>query len=761
MNIVSRYLHWLHLRWPAGTVEPLPRCDRDGRTSVPGVRIVGDLTGVPLLKLALDSGATAASQLADELAGGVARNMDDRLDVVVIGGGVSGMATAIECVERGLRCLVVETAQPFATIANFPARKRIFTYPSGLTPRGALQVKAGDKEGLLDELRAQLASHVVPVQRSTAERITRDRDGLVVHLRDEPPLHTRRVVVAIGRTGNFRRLGVPGEDLPHVTNRLIDPAPFSGQAVAVIGGGDSAIEAALALSEEGAHVTLIHRGASFPRAKPESVRALEHATKIMRLPVAAEVAALARPPGQLTLRHSAEVARIAPTAVLLADGSEVAANQVFVLVGREPPLEFLRRSGIRLRGERSRLALVATLAFAAAITMLYAMKGFGVLGDASWNPARLARVAHADMVASDAHRGLWYTLVASASNGIGFYITLLYSTAVVAFGIDRMRRRRTPYVRAQTLTLIAVQCSLLFVVPEILLPWLGHQGAFDHGPLKDVADALFPLVDYDANGREYWRAYGLILAWPLFVWNVFTAEPLTGWLVISLLQTFVIIPLIVRRWGKGAYCGWLCSCGALAETMGDRHRDKMPHGVRWNRVNIVGQVLLLVAGLMLILQVFRWIVGASWAVGLSDGLLVHGWKPIVDFAIAGALGTGLYFAYSGRVWCRFACPLAALMNIYARFSRFRILADGKKCISCNACTTTCHQGIDVMHSASRGEPMADPQCVRCSACVEVCPTGVLSFGQVDRTGAVISVDRLIANTTRAAEQRGANPQRPS
>ena len=89
---------------------------------------------IPLLKLALDSGARAAAQLAAEL-GPAQPPGDDRLDVIVIGGGVSGMATAIECVRLGLRCLVVEASQPFATIANFPARKRIFTYPTAMTPR--------------------------------------------------------------------------------------------------------------------------------------------------------------------------------------------------------------------------------------------------------------------------------------------------------------------------------------------------------------------------------------------------------------------------------------------------------------------------------------------------------------------------------------------------------------------------------------------------------------------------------------------------
>jgi polyferredoxin len=103
----------------------------------------------------------------------------------------------------------------------------------------------------------------------------------------------------------------------------------------------------------------------------------------------------------------------------------------------------------------------------------------------------------------------------------------------------------------------------------------------------------------------------------------------------------------------------------------------------------------------------------------------------VDLVLAGIIGVGLYFHFSGRVWCRFFCPLAALMHVYHRFSRFRILADKKKCISCNVCTAVCHQGIDVMSFANKGEPMADPQCVRCSACVAACPTGVLWFGQVD------------------------------
>lgn len=261
-------------------------------------------------------------------------------------------------------------------------------------------------------------------------------------------------------------------------------------------------------------------------------------------------------------------------------------------------------------------------------------------------------------------------------------------------------------------------------------------------------------MDY-GHGREFWRAYGLILAWPLNVYNVFTDSPVWAWLIIGFAQTFVLIPALVYFHGKGAYCGWICSCGALAETLGDTQRHKMPHGPRWNRLNLAGQAILAVAFVLLALRVLAWIF-PDW-IGLREfnSLALWqsnlGYKWTVDVLLAGIVGYGLYFWFSGRVWCRFFCPLAALMHIYARFSRFRILADKKKCISCNVCTTVCHQGIDVMSFANRGRPMEDPECVRCSACVGSCPTGVLSFGQVDRRGRVIKSDRLQASLLQIQE----------
>ncbi len=742
-NPLARFAHWLHLRWPAGVPERLPEVAADGSTRVPGLYVVGDLTGVPLLKFALDSGAKAAQRCRRELAGEDQGAGADMLDVAIIGGGVAGMAAAVEIAGSGLRFAIFESNQRLATLANFPAGKPIFTYPTDLRPAGALQVAATVKEDLLAELERQLAGRELPLRLANVTHIERRGASLAVMVKDDAPVLARRVIVAIGRSGNFRRLGVPGEDLPKVVNRLHDPRHHQGQELLVAGGGDSACEAAIACAEAGARVTLVHRGGDLAKAKPEN------AARVLALAGGGTLGS----GGGLRLKLGTTIERITAEAVEIASAGarERLPNQaVLALIGREPPLDFFRRSGVPIRGERSVAVWLGLGAFFAAIILLYAMKVFGLFGHEWWNPAQVARDHLAGLHAcaggalAESAKGLWFTVVASASNGIGFFIALLYSLVVLAFGLDRMQRRRTPYVRLQTTTLILVQCLPLFLLPEIILPWLGHQGAWDSGWGKTVADNLFPAASYDANGREYWRAYGFLLAWPLFVWNVFTSQPLGWWLAISLIQTFVIIPLIVWRWGKGAYCGWLCSCGALSETLGDRHRHKMPHGRFWNRLNLVGQVLLAVVALLLLLRVASWLTGWGWTTAIGQQALVHGWKPVVDYFLAGALGTGLYFAYSGRVWCRFACPLAALMHLYARFSRFRIVVEQKKCISCNACTTVCHQGIDIMNFANKGDHMQDPECVRCSACIQACPTEVLRFGRVDGQERVVAVDGISA-----------------
>ncbi len=766
VDLVRRYARWLHTRWPAGSIERLPLVNADGVTSLSGVYVVGDLRGIPLLKFSVDSGVRAVRHLLKDPSFQTARVRPapaaDVLDLVIIGGGVSGMAAAVEARKAALSFKVLESAEPFSTIVNFPKAKPIFTYPSEMIPEGDFRVTGATKEALLEELKSQAVASGIDAVRDYAESVRRRGVFLEVAVTAGRTYVARRVIVAMGRSGDFRRLGVSGEHLDKVFNRLHDPKDFAGKRVLVVGGGDSALETAIALVLCGANVTLSHRRNEFSRPKPANVAALERLTapgataEIMDGIAARWASAQAagffsegRNRGALELRMDTRVREIRGSDVVLEHAGgriETLANDVvFTMLGREAPLGFFRRSGIKIDGEWSKRTAAGLLAFFLFCVALYNWKSGGALSSLfyskEWFPTSLARVGGA---AADP-KTLLGTLAVSAS-APAFWYTLAYCAVVVMFGVKRIRRRKMPYVTAQTITLIAIQVFPLFLLPEVILPLLYHNTLLPQGLL----DALFPAANY-GHGREFWRAYGFILAWPLNVYNVFTDSPIPWWLAISFVQTFVVIPLLIYFFGKGAYCGWICSCGALAETLGDTHRHKMPHGPRWNKANMAGQAILAVAFLLLALRIFGWVFPGE-AVEKGFAFSKEKYKWIVDVFLAGAVGYGMYFWFSGRVWCRFLCPLAALMHIYARFSRFRILADKKKCISCNVCTSVCHQGIDIMSFANKGLPMADPECVRCSACVQSCPTGVLTFGQVDdKDGRVIRVDRLAASPVRVRE----------
>jgi len=760
LDLVRRYAHWLHLQWPAGEVESLPRVNDRHRTNVDGVYVVGDLAGVPLLKFSVDGGVRAVRDIVESGAAGEQADEDGPCDVVILGAGAAGMAAAREAEEQGLSYCVLEARRRFATIKDFQKEKPIYTYPNDMTPAGDLQVQAPVKEGLVDELETQTDD--IPVRHAEAHRIDETADGLDVVTTEDERIPARNVVVAIGRSGNFRDLGVPGEEKEHVHHRLYDPSRCAGDDVLVIGGGDSALEAAIALMEAGAQVTLSYRRDEFVRPKPENVeRVYERAT-------------YHEGAGTLRLLMPSDVEEIRDGSVRISteEGQTgVAADEVFAMIGREAPLDFFRRSGIALRndwgdvpdsldaalssldwlGRLNWRRIGAFAAFFLFMAAVYSWKDGGWVG----RMAEQAALFPFSLSVPADPSGLWETVKVSASQP-GFYYTFAYSALVTIYGLKRIRRRKTPYIRVQTWTLMSIQVLPLFVLPEIVLPYLGHAGLLPAGFL----DALFPVSEYAAHGREYWRAYGFILAWPLFVYNVFTADPLWWWLAICFAQTFVLIPGMIYFWGKGAYCGWICTCGALAETLGDQHRDKMPHGEGWNQLNLVGQVILGLALAILALRVGGWVWPGGWMAEVYHTLLYGQWLGlqlnyswVVDTVLAGMVGFGVYFWLSGRFWCRFFCPLAALMHIYHRFSRFRILADKKKCISCNVCTSVCHQGIDVMSFAQQGEPMEDPQCVRCSACVQSCPTGVLEFGQVDGDGQIVHRDALEASTARIREEQ--------
>jgi len=754
-SIISKYFNWLQKDNPTGFVEHYPQLDEQGQTTVKGLYIIGDLTGIPLLKFAVESGVKIIdffTKKDKDFKNRQGTKDADQYDVIIVGAGPAGISAALRAKEKNLRYLVLEANEAFHTIRDFPVGKEMFFEPENLAITSELTLEGKTKEDLLRHFSQLLAQKEIDVKIQSVATIT-DVGGhsLEVHTGDDVLYKTLRVVLAIGKSGKARRLNISGESMDKVSYRLIDPSEYIGKNITVVGGGDSALESAIALAKNN-RVTLVHRKEEFTSPKADNIKHISRLKKEDKLEI-------------LFYSNVTVIDKKTVTINTQGEEKEYPNDIVFINAGRELPLGFFNRCGIRVEGTWSKITkwwLAFSLSFATVTYFGKASSGAHIFTDISQLTAGsvadiifkvvsflgiigvvvILPVLVVDIVKNFryyfATKWHWikYSYFAFAiiltlvtffknkyfgENFLGydpyFWYGFLYTTSIFLFGVRRILFRKTRYVLRQTITVFLIQALPLFVIPNFILPWMDTIGLI-HPWIKDVVFI----------GGEWWRFVGFILAWPLFIWNIFTDQPSIFWLITSLIQTFVIIPLIVWKWGKGAYCSWICSCGALAETVGDEYRTLAPHGPRAKRWENAGQGVLLLILITLIFQILSWLPSASSMMVVLSAHIITFYKIVVDTIFAGVLGVGLYFFFSGRFWCRFLCPLAALMNIYNKFSRYRIFADKKRCISCGICTKNCHMGIDVMAYAQKGKPLDDVQCVRCSACVQTCPMGVLSFG---------------------------------
>lgn len=779
MNLAALYFKWLQKDNPVGTVDRFPELKNKFETSVPGLYCAGDLTGIPLIKLAAESGCELIDRLKEDRAFREARanrTDDDVYDLVIVGAGPAGVSACLRAAELGWKHVVIESSRRFNTIENFPAGKPIYVTPQG-PMQSDLVFTDGTKESLLEELRRDIEGKPLPIREGEmVKRIVKAASHFVIDS-TRGQYKALRVIVAIGKTGNARQLGVPGERLPKVFTRLIDPGEHRGRDILVVGGGDSAVEAAIALAKTGNRVTLSYRQATLARPKQHNLEAFN--------------ALLAD--GVITPLFESTVEEVTGQEVRLStpDGERTLPNDaVFALIGTEIPIRFFRRSKIRMERERNGRWWLGLATLVSFFTMLYFGKAgraidlfdgrglFGAVGAYFTAPLKLrlpwGLAGHAWYESANFLLG-WIGSVAFLVTGLillvdvfrrreeyfsttwgivkhGYFIavgvfffivyvgselgrnagwvavptfwySLLYTTTIILFGARRIRKTPTLYIIAQTSTLMFVQTFFLFLLPFVLYENVLAR-VFD--PADPVMTNLFP------SGK--WSSFAFVLFWPLNI-NEFGNSAFWSWF--PLVQTFGLLFLIVYLWGKGAYCGWICSCGAMAETLGDDYRALAPHGERAKRMDNIGQVVLWAAVLCALLYVpyklFHKANPAEYAIPVVSTTLWHGYKLVIDVFFAGVLGLGVYFFFGGRIWCRYGCPLAALMHVYTRFSPYRIMSNKKRCISCNICTKVCHMGIDVMGFANKGIPMNDVECVRCSACIVNCPMQVLTFGSVAKS----------------------------
>jgi thioredoxin reductase (NADPH) len=304
-------------------------------TSVPGIFVAGELGGMGLIRNALEQGRQAVEAIH-----GARPRSDKRLDLVIVGAGPAGFAASLTAMSKHMRFLTVEQESLGGCVYQYPRGKLVMTAPATVPLVGKINFRQTSKETLLEfwhEVERKTGLQIN--YRERVEDIVRDGDGFIVKT-NRGQHSTHSVLLAIGRRGTPRKLGVPGEELPKVVYRLIDPEQYASQHVLVVGGGDSALEAAASIAEAGApSVVLSYRGDAFDRAKPRNRDRIKSAEDGGRLKVMLKSNVQQIATESVAIEHTGELL-------------EVRNDAVIVNAGGVLPSDFLRRVGIYVETKR-------------------------------------------------------------------------------------------------------------------------------------------------------------------------------------------------------------------------------------------------------------------------------------------------------------------------------------------------------------------------------------------------------------------------
>lgn len=354
-----------------------------------------------------------------------------------------------------------------------------------------------------------------------------------------------------------------------------------------------------------------------------------------------------------------------------------------------------------------------------------------------------------------------------------FVYGVLYTLSILIFGVKFIYKyRHSRYQVIRTLSVMFFQLGFAFMIPELL-------------------SLLHPDTPYFAKDmKNMWPLnYYFFESWHLK--NMLSGGFLGRLMLFSgISMIFIVSPILTYFYGKRWYCSWVCGCGALAETAGDPFRQLSSKRISvWKFERWFIHVILVIVFLTTIAMIWSFlrnnpnlspfsretfVNGVVFSLSvlcsaiyffkrkemdkdalysmLTIGIIIGGTLAIQAFsdeknilfvksytltkwygfgvgaAFSGVLGVGFYPLLGSRVWCRFGCPMAAILGLQQRLlSRFRITTNGGQCISCGNCSSYCEMGIDVRVYAQKGQNIVRSSCVGCGVCAEVCPRGVLKL----------------------------------
>ena len=373
-----------------------------------------------------------------------------------------------------------------------------------------------------------------------------------------------------------------------------------------------------------------------------------------------------------------------------------------------------------------------------------------------------------------------------------FVYGTLYTVAILVFGYKFiLKYRHNRYQQLRTFSVMFFQLGFAFLIPEFMARLNSDTFKLPYYDLKN----MWPLNYYNF---EQYRVDDFINAG-----NIGLAL-----LIFGVVSIFVVSPILTYKYGKRWYCSWVCGCGGLAETTGDSFRQLSSKKLsawkieRWLIHTVLvfvvlmttaviytylgydpnkywltkGLFLALVAGFLTlvftVVMIFKRnefgkdarygaigyfviimaLIGTHYFSNDTKLFLFEAetlrssYGFLIGAIFSGVVGTGFYPILGNRVWCRFGCPMAAILGFQQRmFSKFRITTNGGQCISCGNCSTYCEMGIDVRAYAQKGENIVRSSCVGCGVCSAVCPRGVLKLENDSMEGRINSNEILLGN----------------